>query len=86
MGIRFDDMRKAGAISAIALRYCRCRGERGAWRKTEEWARREYRDCSPQTIKACIERAKKAVQLAGRIMDGDDDYTFDHKTEKKRQE
>jgi hypothetical protein len=86
MGRRLKDLQCGRAISAIALQYHRERGKPQAWKRVTEWAEREFRYCSKQTIKAAVERAKEAVKLAERVMNGDDDYTFNHTVEKRRQE
>lgn len=81
MGRKLADMRAAGAVQAIAMQFRRC----NCWDQTTQWAGREFRDCSKQTIKACVERAKKAVNLADRMMAADPEHEFDAAAERKLQ-
>lgn len=67
MANTLNELRRAGAVGAICLRYFNSRNKRNRWERCEEWAKSEFRDASPATIKALIKRCQAAVKLAQRI-------------------
>lgn len=79
------DMQRSGALTAIIIRYHRCKGKKTAWKEVEEWCRREFPDCSPQSLAAVIKQAKAAVDLGRRITRSAPSRLFDTKAERKRQ-
>lgn len=82
MGRNLDALRRAGAVQAIAQEFRRC----GCWDKTTEFAKREFRDCSPQTVKACVNRARLAVDLADRMNSEHPDTEFNESEERRKQQ
>lgn len=67
MATTINKLLRGGAVGTVCLRYYMLRGKRDRWKRVEEWAASEFPDASPQTVRALIERCKRASHLAGRI-------------------